>query len=122
MSKQSFEMLVKLTDWDMNSELRNASRSKTPLSGQPKTYIQVEGVDILRDDGLIYEEMLKEAGVATKLDLYPGCVHGTMFHMMGTESGIRFLLMLLLGLRGCLIRVFRVKMLLRPWVSVLPEM
>ena len=87
MSQESFQRLVTLTEWDMSSDLRNASKSKTPLSGQPKTYLQVEGLDILRDDGLIYEEMLKEAGVPTKIDLYPGCVHGTMFHMMGTELG-----------------------------------
>jgi acetyl esterase/lipase len=98
MSQKSFQRLVTLTEWDMNSELRNASKSKTLLSGQPKTYLQVEGVDILRDDGLIYEEVLKEAGVPTKIDLYPGCVHGTMFHMMGTELGNSIIIDAIVGL------------------------
>jgi acetyl esterase/lipase len=98
MSQESFQKLRDLTGWDMNSDLRNASRSMTPLSGQPKTYTQAEGMDILRDDMLIYDEMLKEAGVPTKIDLYDGCVHGTMFHMMGTDLGNKILIDAIVGL------------------------
>jgi hypothetical protein len=33
-------------------------------------------MDLLRDDGLIYERVLREeCGVKTKLDLYPGLPH-----------------------------------------------
>lgn len=32
-------------------------------------YIQICGADILRDEGLLYEKKLKEAGVKTKLDV-----------------------------------------------------
>ena len=98
MSKQSFDMLRDLTEWDMNSELRNASRSKTPISGQPKTYFQAEGMDLLRDDMLVYDEMLKEAGVQSKVDFYPGCVHGTMFHMINTPLGDKMLIDAVIGL------------------------
>lgn len=46
--------------------------------GVAKAYLQVCGVDPLRDEALIYERVLREeAEVQTKLDFYPG--YGHMF-------------------------------------------
>lgn len=44
--------------------------------GMPPTYFQVAGADPLRDDGLIYERVLREHGVPTRLSVYPGGPHG----------------------------------------------
>ena len=46
----------------------------TPLyypshAGLPPVYFQVCGMDPVRDEGLLYEKLLREAGVKTKLDM-----------------------------------------------------
>jgi len=71
----ALDILQKHTGWDMDSPWRSPLRSTHPLAGLPKTYIQVDGMDCLRDDGLLYDEMLREAGVETRCDLYTGCPH-----------------------------------------------
>ncbi|KAK4244873.1 Alpha/Beta hydrolase protein [Corynascus novoguineensis] len=44
--------------------------------GMPRTYFQVCGMDVNRDDGLIYERVLREeCGLPTRLDLYSGFPH-----------------------------------------------
>ncbi|KAH8690780.1 hypothetical protein BGW36DRAFT_389313, partial [Talaromyces proteolyticus] len=50
--------------------------SEIPCSGIPPTYIQVAGMDIMRDDGLVYARALKDSGVDVRLDVYPGMLHG----------------------------------------------
>ena len=59
----------------------------------PKTYFQVCGMDILRDEDLIYEQVLREDnGVETRVDIYPGMSHifwGSFSHLtQGKKAAI----------------------------------
>ena len=60
---------------DACSPLWSPVNSAAGLEGSPKTFFQVCGQDHLRDDGLVYERLLKDAGVETRLDVYPGVPH-----------------------------------------------
>lgn len=60
-------------DWTSpNFSPFNARNAHT---GMPPVYIQVCGLDPLRDDGLIYSMVLKQHKVMTRLDVYPGAPH-----------------------------------------------
>ncbi|KAK1959752.1 alpha/beta hydrolase fold-3 domain-containing protein [Colletotrichum sublineola] len=50
--------------------------SAAPHKGMPPTFLQVAGKDFLRDDGMVYERALREHGVETRLEVYPGAPHG----------------------------------------------
>ncbi|KAF2201168.1 hypothetical protein GQ43DRAFT_440856 [Delitschia confertaspora ATCC 74209] len=85
--------------WDpFNHALRQTDNS-TKL---PRAYFQVCGMDPLRDEGILYERVLRESGVETRLDLYEG--YGHMFWTnypelersrkfgLDTVEGVRWLL------------------------------
>ncbi|KAK7036353.1 Esterase/lipase/thioesterase [Favolaschia claudopus] len=53
----------------------------------PPVHFQICGLDPLRDEGLLYERLLREEGVKTKLDIYPGAPHGFSSMFPATTAG-----------------------------------
>ena len=71
------KVMVQSVKPDTNSKLFAPMIWPTEAShaGMPKTYSQVCGIDTGRDELLIYDDMLKNEGVQTRVDLYPGLPH-----------------------------------------------
>lgn len=73
-------------EWDSASPMRYPVLCPTEVMARlPRTYLQACGMDCIRDDALIYHEMLREAGVDAKVDLYDGCPHAHFAFMPGLE-------------------------------------
>ena len=71
------------------------------FAGLAPAYIQVAGMDPLRDEGLAYVAKLRAAGVPVRLDVYPGMPHGFGYfpevaaarqNVLDLVKGIKFLL------------------------------
>lgn len=61
---------------DFTSEIWNPLNWHNGHAGLPRTYFQICGADIQRDDSLIYERVLRmEYGIDTKVSIYPGLPH-----------------------------------------------
>ncbi|EMD36031.1 hypothetical protein CERSUDRAFT_156791 [Gelatoporia subvermispora B] len=58
--------------------------------GLAPAYIQVCGADPVRDEGILYAQVLQDAGVTTKLEIYPGDGHGFHFDLPHSKAGLRF--------------------------------
>ncbi|KAF2105031.1 hypothetical protein NA57DRAFT_63239 [Rhizodiscina lignyota] len=77
LSQKSIDLFEGLYKADHKSHLQNLFAPPTNFSGLPPTYFQICGMDPLRDEGLLYERLLREEyGTKTKLDVYGGLPHG----------------------------------------------
>jgi acetyl esterase/lipase len=79
LSTATRDMFLGAYNPDRNSSLFVPFNHPTGHEGLPPAYFQVCGLDPLRDEALIYEEVLRtECGVKTRLDVYPGLPHGEL--------------------------------------------
>jgi acetyl esterase/lipase len=62
---------------DFTDERVTPFAAKDPYVKFPRTYVQVCGLDPLRDDGLLYEKVLKKAGTDTRINVYKGLPHAS---------------------------------------------
>ncbi|QDS69146.1 hypothetical protein FKW77_010467 [Venturia effusa] len=62
---------------DWKNEKTTPFAAQNPFVKFPRTYFQVCGLDPLRDDGLIYEKVLRKAGTDTRFHVYKGLPHAS---------------------------------------------
>ena len=74
------------------------------FKGLPRTYIVACGMDPLRDDGILYEEALREDGVETRINVYSGLPHCWWAIMPHLESSKKYELDSVAGLKWLLKR------------------
>lgn len=102
LGRDTVKNIIRTLAPDVKSPLFPPFNSRMPHYGLPPTYVHVGGLDVLRDDGVILEKALRENGVRTKIDVYPGLGHtawtiysaGSTGGQLGpnTVNGMRWLL------------------------------
>ncbi|KAJ5998639.1 alpha/beta hydrolase fold-3 domain-containing protein [Penicillium sp. IBT 35674x] len=75
LTTRDLEILDKCFEPDLLSPSFSPINHGPPHQSLPPAYFQVAGCDPLRDDGLIWESILRENGIKTKMDVYPGVPH-----------------------------------------------
>ncbi|TFK85553.1 alpha/beta-hydrolase, partial [Polyporus arcularius HHB13444] len=71
------------------SDLRVSPILASSHDGLPPAFIQVLELDLIRDDGIVYEQVLRDAGVPVKLVQYPGCFHGFHYVFPSISSAVK---------------------------------
>ena len=91
LSQKTRAMFVEAVAPDTDSELWNLLDWRNGHRDLPRTYFQVCGADIQRDDALVYERVLRlENGIDTRVDVYPGLPHVFWYLYPGHSACDRF--------------------------------
>lgn len=101
----SARTLLEYYDPDVRSPLWSPFNADGAFEGLPPAYIQVCGRDIIRDDGLMYERVLRDYGVKTRLDVYRGLPHCFWAAMPTEKVSRRFMVDIAVGVGWLLGRV-----------------
>ncbi|KAA1468763.1 alpha/beta-hydrolase [Dentipellis sp. KUC8613] len=75
---------------------------KPDHKGLPPAVIQICGQDPLRDEGILYDKVLREAGVKTKLNIYPGVPHAFILAFPQIKQGQKYIKEVKAGLQWLL--------------------
>lgn len=90
LTTKDLEYFTRAYQHDTTSRLASPFNSNCPHVGIPPVYIEVNGQDPLRDDGLVYEKVLRDHGVITRLRVNPGVPHGHgKMVAVGLESAVK---------------------------------
>jgi len=76
LTKQAIQYIKSASKADGFSPDFSPVNAETPHVGMPRTFIQAAGMDMYRDDAVIYWTMLRANGVEARLKVYPGVPHG----------------------------------------------
>ncbi|KAH7336299.1 Alpha/Beta hydrolase protein [Rhexocercosporidium sp. MPI-PUGE-AT-0058] len=90
LGQSTIDLFEKYYKPDPSSNLRTPILFKSH-AGLPPTYFQICGLDPLRDEAFIYEEMLREEnGIKTLVDVYPGLPHGFWSWWTTADFSLKF--------------------------------
>lgn len=87
---------------DKNSPLWDPFNHPNGHKGVAKAFFQVAGVDPLRDEGVLYDRVLREAGVLTRFELYNGFGHMFWANYPEMEASKKFVADTLVGMKWLL--------------------
>ena len=82
----SGEALFEIYGPDFSSSLFNPIVPGLDVGRLPPAYVQVAGMDLIRDDGIVYSYVLDDAGVPVKLDAYKGVPHSFYAFVPGLKQ------------------------------------
>lgn len=105
LNKKTLDIIAAAYGADSHSQDSSPMNAADPFSCFPPTYIQVDGLDPLRDDGLILDKILKQKTIPTRLDVYSGMPHAHQGHFPHLAQSQKAVLDTIMGMGWLLKKV-----------------